>query len=434
MLSLGDAELASRDPALPGLRVLLDAQAFVAMLSRLSGKHVTSATPTYCRYKVGTSCLVAYDVRVEPHGPVVPVYARTHGGADALGKVQKAAEYPATPGPLGPGVFTTIDPPCAIFVFPNDHELRVLARFSDAGERARLLRKAIPANAIDEHTTLEPLRYKPERRFAGRVRAADGTSYFTKVYDEPDAPACLGSARAFRSDGPLKVASLLGAHERRGVAAWEWIEGRPLLDPASTLVQLSTNAARFGEALHVLHRQTPSLSGAYTPQRLQEFLDESAAALAAIAPGCAPRAHALASRLRSALDTGDAVSLHGDCSAAQFLLTESSVAILDFDRAGTGPAAFDLGSFVANLEMRVILGELDRARADACATGLIDGYLGARAGAAASNRASLHAATQVAAAFALFRLAVEPFRTCTRNWPSLLEACLARAEVLHGRR
>src|SRR5919201_2297370 len=61
MLSPADADLVRRDPALPGLALLLDPGAFAAALRRAAPRLGAEETRiTYVRYKPGTSCLVGY--------------------------------------------------------------------------------------------------------------------------------------------------------------------------------------------------------------------------------------------------------------------------------------------------------------------------------------------------------------------------------------
>src|SRR5438093_582994 len=61
MLCPADTDLVRRDPALPGLALLLDPDAFAADLRQaVPGIEVEGGRITYVRYKPGTSCLVGY--------------------------------------------------------------------------------------------------------------------------------------------------------------------------------------------------------------------------------------------------------------------------------------------------------------------------------------------------------------------------------------
>src|SRR4051794_14026842 len=84
MLSTPDADLARREPALPGLATLLDPDAFAeALRGAAPALRPRAARVTYVRYKPGTSCLVGY--RVESDGSAFLAFATTHR-ADARDK------------------------------------------------------------------------------------------------------------------------------------------------------------------------------------------------------------------------------------------------------------------------------------------------------------------------------------------------------------
>ncbi|CAG1006990.1 hypothetical protein PHYC_03380 [Phycisphaerales bacterium] len=425
MLCPGDARLVAREPALSALATLLDPEALAAIVTRRSGVSVTHATPTYLRYKPATSCLVAYELQIAGRASPLAVYARTHAGDAASVKIDNAVRQPAWSGPLGPGIFAVDDPPLTLFTFPNDHELDVLPRLHDPAELSRLLGKASKDLRGRDFGPLEQLRYKPERRFAGRATAADGESFFIKAYAPANAGPAIAGARAFEPRGSLQLARFLGGYARRGVAAWEWLRGRPI-DLHTRSEGLSHSCARVGEALAMLHHQPALVPDAYAPTRLAEILAESIAAIHAIAPNAISRLHRLASRLEDWVAPAQLSPLHGDFSPGQVLLSEAAVAILDFDRAGRGPADLDLGNFIANVELLALLGEAPPTAPGACADSLVQGYFGA----GAPTQAGIHVRTRPATAFALMRLAPEPFRTRRADWPELLEAILTRAEVL----
>src|SRR5262249_32344242 len=157
----------------------------------------------------------------------VTVYARAH--ADQGEKIKKSGRRDGPEGPE-PGNYVVDDPPLVIFRFPHDHELPVLARLF-AVDGPRLLAKAAPGCRFEPSTwTMDRLRYKPGRRSVGRAMTAEGKRVLVKALPPEESPACVARARSFRDDGPLRVARLLGAYERRGIVAWEWIEGTPLTE------------------------------------------------------------------------------------------------------------------------------------------------------------------------------------------------------------
>jgi hypothetical protein len=429
MLSPGDARLVSRDGGVRGMGTLLDTSAFAQVLARaMPERRVVAACPTYIRYKPGTSCLVGFEVTVEGAGErPMTVYARAH--ADDGAKIGKSAGQERSGGrsESRAGVCAVEDPPLVIFTFPHDHELPVLARLFDRDDGPRLLGKAVPDGGFDWSSwELTRIRYKPERRFVGRAKGRDGTPLLVKALPREDAPACIARARSLRDDGPLRIARLLGAYERRGIVAWEWIEGSPLRASDTSSGRALEGAGIAGEALARLHAQSVDLPVLYAGAALAHVITSASEAIRAVSEG-GPRAERIASRLSRdvARWPGELSALHGDFSASQVVLTQDGVgaALIDLDRAGRGAAPFDAGMFVANLEYLAMLRSVSRPDAEAVKRGLLEGY---RHGGGTELRPHLASA----AALGLLKLALEPFRVRHPEWERLLDVCLARAEAI----
>lgn len=156
------------------------------------------------------------------------------------------------------------------------------------------------------------------------------------------------------------------------------------------------------------------------------LVDEAAAvtaaagSLARLAPDLAQRTLRLAERVAELLLTtpGRTAPLHGDLTADQVAVGAEGVRSIDWDRAGTGPRALDLGSFIARLEADALAA--GRARPRAQRDAFEDAYRGA-----AGRRPK---ALRVWAAAALFRLASEPFRQRRPDWPEFAGPLLGGVE------
>jgi Ser/Thr protein kinase RdoA (MazF antagonist) len=96
------------------------------------------------------------------------------------------------------------------------------------------------------------------------------------------------------------------------------------------------------------------------------------------------------------------------------------VRLIDWDRAGMGPAALDLASFVARLEADALLvgKPLPRAAIDS----FIHGY--------ASDAGQRPDALEAWVAAALLRLLGEPFRQRLPDWPARTASLLDRVDQL----
>ena len=427
MLSVADAELVARDPALPGLPLLLDSDAFAAALrATLPAADVGAARATYVRYKRGTSCLVAYRLQID--GDEIDVYAKAYRRGDGA-KIGKARERLSGEGPLGPAGFVLDEAAVTVQAFPHDHELRVLSRLADESARPQLLAKLVPDRPDLHCSALRTLRYKPERRYVAQLVTKEGEGAVIRVYTKSDFDAASRRAKkAFKSRGPLRVARRLGRSIRHRMVVLEWLPGRPLDEAARDPAFQLSAASAAGAALAELHAQ--GRAGLMCSDRRAEAdaLVASVAAVAELCPDLAERARDLASRVAAGLLRGrfSKRPIHGDFSADQVVLTEDGTGILDLDRAVLGDPAADLGSFIAQLERDALAGVLPTGRAEGMRDALLDGY----------GKESRHAAPERIRLFTvarLLRLAPEPFRRREADWPKRTEAILERAEEIDAR-
>src|SRR5712691_11423600 len=120
MLSSADADLARRDPAIPGLPLVLDPDALLAALrSSLPEADLRAAEITSVKYRAGLKCLVGYQLDVA--GSTVELYAKARR-LDAHGRVPGPRRKLNPAGPLGPGQIVLEDRGIRISFFPNDHK------------------------------------------------------------------------------------------------------------------------------------------------------------------------------------------------------------------------------------------------------------------------------------------------------------------------
>src|SRR6059036_150232 len=101
MLPSAERDLARRDPSIPGLAVVLDPDAFLAVLRRAAPEaDLRTAQITYLRFKPHAYCRVAYRLDVAGVGVDVDVRACR---PDDLGSWLEDREGSTVTGPLGPG-------------------------------------------------------------------------------------------------------------------------------------------------------------------------------------------------------------------------------------------------------------------------------------------------------------------------------------------
>lgn len=409
-----DALRAIRDPALPGLAMLLDASAFTdALRALVPHADLLGARGFYVRYKPGARCLAAY--RVASRDGDVLVHGIAHG-TDAPEKLAKRSAQRAIPGALGVGRLVREDLALAIEVFPNDARLRVLPRLASAEFRNHLMTRMDVLGPESAVVGILPLAYKPERRFVARVDLDDGSHALLKLHT-PERFQAVHTKPVFTSRNALRVARAFRASRNHGALAYEWIEGRPL---AALAPDAGHTLACAGEALAELHAQKP----AQRERRLGPEALASAALVAVLVPKLGGTVRALADRIagRLASPTAQVRALHGDFHAAQILAGGDTVGLIDLDNTCAGDPAQDLAVFVAHAELEAARSRRDP---DVVATALATLLTGYERVAAPPDPRSLALHT----AAALVSIAPQPFRCFDPAWPERIEALLERARA-----
>lgn len=448
-----DAALCAADTAIPGLPVVLDADAVAPLLGRAPGEVVA----TYVRYKPGLACVVGYRT---PDGPAY-AYAvsarqvdKLRGWADG-----KPGARGATSVPTGTGAILLGRP-------ESDPVVRGPARLAERGALTELLGDVLPGGpghgagrtgprtgAADrsggEGLRLVPLRYKPGRRWVARAELDGLPVAVVKAYRPSDARRAWDAARACGALAPR----LLRRRGRHGLLAAAWVPGVPLADaltsgragPSSSDAD-ATHVPRYGhlpagpyvvgrevgEALARLHAEVdPTAVPGSGSREPGVAVHAGARALARLLPGETARAAGLAVAVGEVLaeldgDRGSVVALHGDLGPDQVVLGPDGPRLVDLDQVTAGHPAIDLGSFRAAARRLGAVTGPDGARAAAdLARGVEDGYADLRG---RVDERLLAACT----AGALLRTAVDPFRTRRPDWADACRAVLDDAEDVLG--
>jgi aminoglycoside phosphotransferase (APT) family kinase protein len=424
MLSPLDADLVQRDPALPGLAIVLDPEAFVGALRRsLPDADLGAARITYVKYKPGTNCLVGYRLTVA--GTIVEVYAKAYG-VNAAKKLQKAHEQPGQPGALGQGRIPLDDCQVVVSAFPNDAKVRMLPSLVEAETRFRLLGELFPDRPTLWAGTVQGLVYKPERRYVARLLAEDGPQAALKLYTRPGYYEVVQRHRKpYEARAPLRLALRFGQSDRHAALAFEWLPGR-LLNEAILEPQFDAHALiTVGAALAQLHAQAIEGLPRLTRETEASTLLSEAAMLSLVCPHLAQRAEVLAQRMAAHLVGRPPAyrSIHGDFHARQVLLNSDTAAILDLDRAVYADPMIDLGLFAAHLEREVIRGNLPANRVEPLVQALLKGYV-------AATRQPVADEIELYTAVELLRLSPRFFRYRELDWPDRIEASLDRVETI----
>jgi Ser/Thr protein kinase RdoA (MazF antagonist) len=418
MLSLSDQSLIQREVDLPGLGLVLDEAAFAAVLSAqypdLDLRHIQK---TYLRYKPATNCIVSYKMAIGEK--TVLGYAKVVAHS---GKVEKYRHRPGKVQDFGIGRIVLESERIIFSVLPNDNVLKHLPRLWNSAQRQ--LKALLPEGFDLAQATLHPLRYKPERRYVAQLRTGDRAQATIKAYTPSDyAQACL-NATAFH--GTPQIAPLLGQSDEHHFLVFPWIEGISLAEQINHTTW--ETLAQAGKALALLHQQNPTHLKTLTRSDEAAILLTLAADLTWLCPKQKQRIQTIAIQLSTALFNLPAlhIPIHGDFNAEQVLLlpadSANPIALIDFDRAIRSDPATDLGSFIAKLEREECCGRFAGDRREQIASILIAGYRSIAPDLISDQQIQLYRA------FALFRLAADPFRYCEPDWLEKMSSILDRIE------
>ena len=433
LLSRADADLVSRESAIPGFATVLDADALVtALRARYPGIGLQQAEPFYVHYKPGRRCMVAFWLTTKDSDVRLLAYADAYG-IDAAVKLQKARELAQDhASPLGPGVMILEACGVALYLFPLDRKLRGLWRLTQPRSQRKLWHKLFREQLENADCTLKYLRYKPERRYVGRLDTADGPRAVIKLYNDYGYRAAKRAAYAFSSRGMLHILPIQDYVDRYGVLAFNWHPGCPLQD----LLRAEVDGVKAGKeaqaltgaALAELHDQTSGIDEYRNRNVEVRRLEAQVETIGKLCPHLHHVAEQLARSMMAWLDNTPqvTVALHGDFNAQQVLIdNEPRATIIDLDWAVLGNPAADLGGFIGHLERDVLRGTLQSSQVGRITHALIEGYGSVRPVPPASI-------IQLYAAIGLFYQAAEPFRYREPDWPARIEVLLARTGEILG--
>ncbi|HWM59596.1 MAG TPA: phosphotransferase [Pseudonocardia sp.] len=327
--------------------------------------------------------------------------------------------------------------------FPDDPALPGLRVLTDPVRLTGALREALPQRPALRGALATLLRYRPHRRATFLVRAWSGgrhVRYVAKAYhDVRKAEAVYAATRRLggrlaTGGGTVMLADPVAFLPAPRLVLQRVVAGRPLDqflgDRRGAAAGLPDALDRAAAALAALHA-APQVSGKERPvtAELARFR-QRAAAVATVCPSLAEQVLALCAELdRLAPDPPPVHGLvHGDGKPSQFLLRAGGIALLDFDHCGLADPAVDVGTFLAALRHRTVVGA-----APPTARLLPAGFLGAyeaAAGSGIADRARWYEAV------ALVRKALRAFARSPRSplpaallataWPPLLREATPR--------
>jgi len=223
------------------------------------------------------------------------------------------------------------------WVFPNDRKIAGLAALGALCWTSHQL----VAYAPEKSATLACVDHSGAVVAYAKFFAGDeGLQHYTAY--------CALSESADRSSH-LRVPHAVVYVPQHRLLVVEAIAGRRMVDPTSG-AGAARDVARLGAALAAFHALEPPDPGPFT-RFAADRLIEARRLVVCVRPDVGDLADALVRDLsaRQPDDRDEPVCLHGDVHPKNAIVTDRSVALIDVEDLAAGPAAADLGSFLAAL-------------------------------------------------------------------------------------
>jgi aminoglycoside phosphotransferase (APT) family kinase protein len=279
----------------------------------------------------------------------------------------------------GPHAVSIPDLGMEVYPFPHDPALPGLAAALDGPQITAALDRGLERRSDDAHIVNvrpTPVRYRPGRRCTLRLdislRASGAITretLFGKVYHDADkaasvhndmkAMATLGAVR----DGSFSIAPVAGFLPAIPMVLQEPVGGTPLdsLLPVSDGASAGWIPAAGRDALVRAAAALAALHGSRLLSKRQRPVDDELRKLGSRISAI-QRVHSVgggtmklvAEKLSAGVGELEAwgaceTAVHGDCKPSQFLVSEETVTMLDFDHCGMADPATDVGTFLATL-------------------------------------------------------------------------------------
>ena len=410
MLERDDVDLVRADSRLPGLAIVLDPEAVheqVAVAVGACGLRLDTTRVEYVRYKPGTSVVATVRVRTDAGSSLGYVRAWSHD----RGAPEPAATEANRPTRRARAWAPQVDDSAMVAVAPAGSDLRLRGVPKVLLDSRSWLRRLDVAEGdgpgdLTVRVSVRELRYKPGRRWVGRVDVDGAPWAVAKAVRRPALDHAVAALRQASGAG-AQVAPLVAVDGRNDVFVSRWVAGAPL-EPAMAGASLPD----VGAALASLHA-TPAPPAWPVADPVRTGLD-TLTAVRTVLPAAAPEAQrCLGLALAALADPPSRLVLaHGDLNAEQVVMGPSGPVLIDLDRSSVDEPLADVASWVAHARAAVPGLDADTARGQAEL--LLDGYMSA--GGDPGDRSRLPALV----ALALLQRSVEPFRYRRPGWPALV--------------
>jgi Ser/Thr protein kinase RdoA (MazF antagonist) len=368
------------DPAVPQRDALLDPRVVADRLGRLLGIDgpvvIERCERLRVNYQIGKSLRVLH--RVEAAGKSWTIAARMfrNGRGERADEEVRQSSVPC--GVVRP-IFYDVRLHTVFWVFPNDRKITGLAALANGSLSSNgSLPVAWKASRL--------VAYAPEKSATLACVDDNGAAVaYAKFFAGDEGERHFSTYRALSAAAErhpsVRLPRALAYVREHRVLIVEAIAGRRMADQAVD-VHATGDAARLGTALAGFHALTHADPRPFTRFAGDRLID-ARRLVARVRPDVTALADVLVRELiarRAAGEhDGDApVCLHGDVHPKNAIITDRTVALIDVEDLAIGPAAADLGSFLALLLYLRRGARLDDARHDGAARAFLSGYASVR--------------------------------------------------------
>lgn len=438
------------DPALPGLALALDVDAFLERLRHALRQvredlEVTTARILDVQYQPRASARVLYRVKMrDPRTgrstrQLLSVHPLREGTGEPEVPPKLLRRYGARPQNVLPEpVLRLLDPRMVLYVFPVDAAMPWLADAVDPGVVRRALERAWAGRRVRvRRVAPRLLGYTPHARATlgydvwsesketgvPELRRLVGKMHVSK------APARLfaGAWALWRAAGDrLSLAPPVGYIPSLNLTLQEQVQGTRLTDLAHLRIfgRAVRQAARSLAALHGLDLP---LAAWRTAAREAGLVHRWTAVLDALCPEEAGRIERLRARLAAEIETRARVTgpVHGDFHPANVLVHGRRVIVVDLDDLAYGDPLLDVGRFLASLRVSALRVSGGPSALDEAGEAFLAEYLSRAPG--DERRARLFEAVS------LLMAAAAPFRLQRPGWREAAAMLLEEAESVLAR-
>ena len=360
-----------QDAQLPQLSTVLNPAMMQLVLERALNCQVKSCQILQCRYKPSKTCLVSYALTMLGRHQEQIVSVRIYPENQSLAHYQKARATAS----LNQHVLHIPALEMVVWVFPHDRKIRALRDITDTERLQTEILPQVVAEGFGADWQIAALHssivhFVAEHTCTVKVqldltKAGERKSpvLFGKTYYNDHGATTFQAMQSLRQHG-LHLARPLSYQPHLQTLWQAGLEGQTLNDLMTEpcFAALLSQAAAAVARLHSLGTQVTAV--AHTSSNRLETLAKTASLLSLVKPDSKARMDTLASQLVETSDmrpTRPMALLHGDLHLKNFFVTTDQIALIDLDNVCLGDPLADLGSFVASLYYRQLLGELPNA-------------------------------------------------------------------------